>query len=114
MITIPFSLTVAAGRPVAKPLAIPLGAVRVEVSSQGFAPAQITVTPMQRVRLAFIRRDAQNCGSQVKIPALGITRALVPGGVTLIEFDSPSDGRLAFSCGMGMMRGSIIVRAARE
>ncbi len=114
VITIPFAFTVAAGLPVAAPLAIPSGAIRVDVSGRGFEPAQVTVAATQRVRLAFVRRDAQNCGSRVMIPVLGITRTLVPGGVTLIEFDAPSGGQITFNCGMGMMRGAIVVRSGDE
>ena len=110
-ITIPFGLVVVAGKPAATLLQIPPGAVRVDVSASGFVPARLSVKAEEKIRIAFVRKDAQNCGGVVRFPSLGITRELTPGSVTVIEVQAPRDGSLAFTCGMGMMRGAILVSA---
>ena len=35
---------------------------------------------------------------------------LPPGQITLVEFTSPKSGELSFTCGMGMMRGAVVIR----
>ena len=98
-IVLPFDLVVApAAPPPATISTIPKDAIRVEVAAG------------RPVKLAFSRPDAQNCGGTVQFPAIGLTKTLPPGQVTLVEFIPPKSGNLAFTCGMGMMRGALVIR----
>lgn len=48
------------------------------------------------------------CNNEITIPALGLSRKLVPGD-NIIEFTPQRSGRIPYSCWMGMLYGSIIV-----
>lgn len=109
VIAVPFVLDVA---PAATPVTsapLPAGAIRVLVSGRGYEPAMIPVAAEQRVRLAFLRQDAQNCGATLTFPELRLTRTLTAGKPELVEFTAPQKGVVAFACGMGMLRGSVVV-----
>jgi plastocyanin domain-containing protein len=62
------------------------------------------------LKLAFFRVDAQNCGRVVRFPDLGIERELPPGQIVVIEATPQKSGVLAFSCGMNMMKGELLVQ----
>lgn len=112
VIAVPFVLDVA---PAATPVTsapLPAGAIRVLVSGRGYEPATIPVAAEQRVRLAFLRQDAQNCGATLTFPELRLTRTLTAGKPELVEFTAPQKGVVAFACGMGMLRGSVVVTGA--
>ncbi len=71
--------------------AVPPGAVRVDVSREGFSPALVTAPAGHAVKLAFVRAaDAGGCASRVVVPAAGIDKPLAPGGVTVIELLAPA------------------------
>jgi len=89
---------------------IPDGATKILVTSKGYEPSDIEMTEGQTVRLAFLRTDAQNCGGTIVIPDLKISRKLEVGKVELIEFVAKEEGRLALTCGMGMYRGSLVIK----
>jgi plastocyanin domain-containing protein len=79
------------------------------VSSAGYEPARIPAKAGWPLKLAFFRVDAQNCGRLVKFPDLGIERELPPGKTVVIEVTPRKSGPLAFSCGMNMMKGELLV-----
>ena len=81
-----------------------------KVSSSGFEPSRIDVPAGKPIRLAFTRVDAQNCGRRVVIPEAGVERDLPPGRTVVIDLPPQRARELHFSCGMGMYKGSLIVR----
>ncbi len=89
---------------------IPAGAIFIRVGSGGYEPARISAKAGQPLKLAFFRADAQNCGRKVSFPALGIQRDLPPGQTVVIEVTPRKSGALAFTCGMNMMRGELVVQ----
>ena len=82
--------------------------VRIEVKG-GYAPAVIRVRAGRPVRLDFHRDEASGCTEEVVIPAFGIRAFLVPHATTPVEFTPGRPGSHEFTCGMGMLRGRIIV-----
>lgn len=88
----------------------PGDAIEIRIGAAGYEPPRIEIPEGKSVRLAFHRMDAQNCGSKVVIPKLGITRDLPPGEVVIIDLPPQSKGELSFGCGMGMYKGSIVVK----
>ena len=82
----------------------------ISVSAKGYAPARIVVPAGKPIRLAFQRLDAQNCGGRVVFPDLNIDRDLPPGETVVIEIAPQAAKELKFGCGMGMYRGSLILR----
>jgi len=88
----------------------PADAIRVALSGAGYEPSRIEVERGRPVKLAFYRKDANNCGGEVVFPALNVRKKLPVGKTTVVEVTPKDSGELAFACGMGMMRGSLVVR----
>lgn len=102
--------TVAVAAPMAgvagAPTAIPEVVIVVD---GGYAPNTIRARAGQPLRLVFDRRDDSSCSEEVVIPAFGIKRFLPTGERTSIEVTPAQAGRIPFTCGMGMLKGTILV-----
>ncbi len=110
VLAFPFVVRIAANLEASSvPKRIP-GAQVIQVSSKGYSPARIVVEANKPIRLVFQRMDAQNCANRVVVPELGIDRELTPGKSVLIEIPPQKAKEFSFSCGMGMYRGSVVVR----
>ncbi len=100
---------------VAMPMAAASGAaaapgvaeVVIEVDG-GYSPNAVRVKAGQPVRLVFDRKDDSSCSEEVVIPAFGIRRYLPTGQRTTIEIKPEAAGTFGFTCGMSMLRGTII------
>jgi plastocyanin len=88
---------------------IPEGAIKVTVSSEGYQPASINVKKGQPVKLAFTRTDANNCSGEVVFATQNIKKKLPVNETVLIEFTPTEAGEIAFTCGMEMYKGKVIV-----
>jgi plastocyanin domain-containing protein len=82
--------------------------VTVEVHG-GYSPAAIKVKVGRPVRLKFHRTDTGSCTEEVVLGDFGIRRFLPPGETTAVEFTPQVPGTYEFACGMGMVRGKLIV-----
>ena len=78
----------------------------------GYAPSAIEVVAGRPVRLAFDRADRSGCSEEVVLPDFGIRRFLPAGAVTSVEFTPDQPGTYEFTCGMGMLRGRLVVTRA--
>ncbi len=76
----------------------------------GYSPNAIAVPLGSRVRLTFDRQEDNPCSEEVVIPDFGIKRDLPAFARTVVEFTANAAGTHQFACGMGMLRGSIIVK----
>ena len=76
----------------------------------GYTPNTIEVPLGSRVRLTFDRQENNPCSEEVVVPDFGIRRELPAFAKTVVEFTASSPGRHEFACGMGMLRGSILVK----
>ena len=76
----------------------------------GYSPNAIEVPLGSRVRLTFDRQEDNPCSEEVVVPDFGIKRDLPAFARTVVEFTADKAGTHQFACGMGMLRGSIIVR----
>jgi len=84
--------------------------VRISVSRKGFSPASINVEEGFPLTLIFKRKDKQGCGNKVVFPSLGITKTLPVGKPVTVKFTPEKSGDIAFTCGMGMHKGNIVVQ----
>ena len=82
--------------------------VRVTVRD-GYDPARILVRANLPVRLVFRRQEVAGCSDTVLLPEWGIARRLPAGEDTAVEFTPRIPGEYGFTCGMQMMRGTIVV-----
>lgn len=82
------------------------------VVERGYHPGRILIGEGERVRLKILRREAGGCSRELVLPAFGIRRELPQGTEVTIDLPALAAGEYAFTCGMNMMRGSLVVEAA--
>ena len=82
--------------------------VRIVVEG-GYTPSVITVEAGRPVRLEFERRESAGCTEEVVVPDFGIRTFLPAHQVTPVQFTPVRPGTYEFTCGMGMVRGKLIV-----
>ena len=82
--------------------------ISMKVTRSGYEPSNLTIKAGVPVRWMIDGAGAIGCTSQIVIPDLNITKSL-SSGINEIDFTAPNPGRLAFSCSMGMVRGSFNV-----
>jgi plastocyanin domain-containing protein len=75
----------------------------------GYAPSRVRVRAGMPARLVFDRREDSSCSEEVVIPALGIRRFLPAYQRTNVDVPAQRVGTYEFSCGMGMLRGTLVV-----
>jgi cytochrome c biogenesis protein CcmG/thiol:disulfide interchange protein DsbE len=80
------------------------------VNAEGYRPTNVVLRRGIPTRLTFIRTDAEGCGTEIVIPALGINRPLPLNVPVVVSFTPNKSGRFKLTCGMDMFRGSLIVR----
>ena len=75
----------------------------------GYEPATVRVKRGLPVRLVFDREETSSCSEEVVLPDYGIRKFLPPHKRTTVEFTPTEAGTYEFTCGMGMLRGRIMV-----
>ena len=75
----------------------------------GYDPGIVRVKRGVPVRLVFDRQETASCSEEVVLPDYGIRKFLPPHQRTAVEFTPSEAGTREFTCGMGMLRGRIIV-----
>jgi plastocyanin domain-containing protein len=86
------------------------GVQEVEINVKGgYSPDVVVVHPGAPVRLKFYRDETSSCSEQLLIRDFGIARDLPAYQTTTVEFTPDKPGQFNFTCGMGMLRGSIVV-----
>lgn len=112
VITVPFVVNVKANEQKAETKAanISADAVKVTVSKNGYEPAEIKLEKGKPAKIAFYRSDAENCGGEVVFAKQNITKKLPVGETVLVEFTPTEAGEIAFTCGMGMYKGKVLVQ----
>lgn len=71
----------------------------------------VALTAGEPVRLTFLRRESGGCSREIVIPAFGIRKELPQNVPVTIQLPPLVEGELAFTCGMNMMRGALVVAA---
>ena len=82
----------------------------VTVDTSGFNPSSMMARGGTPVALMFTRIAEDSCGKEVVFPSLNIRKELPLNQAVQVTFDMPASGAVAFECGMGMLKGSIIVQ----
>ncbi len=80
--------------------------IRIEVKG-GYTPSVVRVRAGVPVRLDFHRDETNTCTEEVVLPDFGI-RAYLPAHQTTPVSFTPTEGTHEFTCGMGMVRGTLI------
>ena len=95
----------------AEPVAGGVQEVKVTVKG-GYSPDVIVVRQGRPVRLDFYRDETASCSDTVVFGDFGISRPLPAFQTTAVEFTPDRAGEFAFTCGMRMMRGRLVVEPA--
>lgn len=82
--------------------------LQLTVDGTGYHPSSISAPAGKPVRLTITRTSDEGCGQQIVFPSLNIRRDLPLNQAVTVEFTMPSSGNVAFTCGMDMLRGSIV------
>ena len=76
----------------------------------GYSPDVIEVKRGQPVQLNFYRDEENSCSEELLMPDFSIRRDLPAFKTTLVELLPKEAGTFPFTCGMGMLRGSLVVK----
>ena len=76
----------------------------------GYDPDVIVVKKGIPVRLNFYRDETADCSDTIVFGDFNIRKPLPAFKTTPIEFTPEEEGEYVFTCGMGMLRGKLIVR----
>ena len=87
------------------------GSVRIDVGG-GFHPETIATRAGRPLRLTFHRRETWPCSDRVVFPAFGIDAELSAHEDVVIDITPQHAGEYEFTCGMGMLSGTLIVQPA--
>lgn len=85
--------------------------VNITVKS-AYSPDVIVVKAGSPVKLNFYRDETSSCSEEIVFGDFGIARKLPAFQTTSIEFTPEKTGEFTFKCGMNMLRGKLIVKAA--
>lgn len=85
------------------------GRATVTVDGDGYHPATLNVEAGKPLTITFRRTTDRTCGTEVVFPSLNIRKDL-PLNQDVTVRVTPQAGALAFTCGMGMYRGSVVAR----
>jgi len=76
---------------------------------RGYSPDVIVVQHDKPVRLNFLRQETDDCSERVIFPDFNKSAVLTPFKTTPLEFTPDKRGEFEFTCGMGMLRGKLVV-----
>ncbi|HEY0151343.1 MAG TPA: cupredoxin domain-containing protein [Longimicrobium sp.] len=75
----------------------------------GYDPTEVRVKRGAPVRLVFDRQETSGCSEEVVFPDFGVRRFLPANAKTTVEIEPARTGSFEFTCGMGMLRGKLVV-----
>lgn len=78
----------------------------------GYEPSLIVVKQGTPVRLNFYRDETDSCSERVIFGDFGIAKELPAFATTPVTLLPEKTGEFTFECGMGMLRGKLIVEPA--
>lgn len=82
----------------------------IKLTQAGYQPDTLKLQQGVPARLTFVRLTDKTCGKELLIPEYEIRRALPLNEPVIVEFTPRKSGEFVFTCGMGMLRGKLIVQ----
>jgi len=84
--------------------------ITVQVFDTGYVPSRIALKANVPARITFDQHGTTECAWAVKSPDLGIALTDLPENKqTVVEFTPSKEGTFEFTCGMDMLRGSMMI-----
>lgn len=81
----------------------------IAVERYGYNPNYLKVKKGIPVRLNLTSNDVYSCALAFRIPSLGIKKNLQPTDKATVEFTPQQEGKLVYTCAMGMYSGVVEV-----
>ncbi|MBI3232053.1 MAG: cupredoxin domain-containing protein [Candidatus Doudnabacteria bacterium] len=75
----------------------------------GYTPSVISLAQGQSTTINFLRKDPSSCLEEVTVPEFKLKKYLPLNEKVSISINPKQKGEFAFSCGMNMYHGKIIV-----
>ena len=75
----------------------------------GYEPSEVKLKKGVPARLRFIRKDTGGCSEELLIPEFGVKKTLPGLSETVVELTPDKAGTFPFTCGMGMLKGQLVV-----
>lgn len=86
--------------------------VKVTVGPKGFEPTRVELKAGVPARLIFTRTTDATCATQIQAPDFGIKKTDLPLNKPItLSFTPEKGGTFSFACGMGMLKGAIVVKS---
>ena len=82
----------------------------VVLTEKGYEPSSLKLRRGVPAQITFVRKVSATCATQILMADYNIKSTLPLNEPVLVEFTPKKLGTFAFTCGMGMLRGSLIVR----
>lgn len=76
----------------------------------GYTPDTVVVRAREPVRLIFHRQEHSPCSEEVIFPDQGVRASLEEQRDVAVDLPPSEPGEYEFHCGMGMLRGRLVVR----
>jgi cobalt-zinc-cadmium efflux system membrane fusion protein len=84
--------------------------MEVRVTANGFEPATLMLQAGRPTRVTFIRTTDETCAKEVVLPDYAIRRTLPLNQRVTLEFVPRKNATAGFTCGMNMLRGTLVVK----
>lgn len=85
--------------------------VRMEARADGFFPSRFAVEKGKAVCWVIEGKEIRSCNRTIEVPDLGLTIEVRPGE-QVVRLPALKEDVLPWTCSMGMLRGSFVVREA--
>ncbi len=85
----------------------PSNTVTLEVTEQGFVPANVVVAKDKPVKLVVTRKTDNTCATEIVIEDFGIRQKLPLNEPVTVTFTPKGAGPIHYACGMNMVGGVI-------
>ena len=82
----------------------------VAVTESGYEPASLNLKAGVPARVTFTRKTDATCGTEVLFPDYGINQKLPLNVPVVVAFTPRKSGDYRFTCGMKMLKGTVVVR----
>ena len=99
-----------AGRAAVNAAAVTDGVQEVTIEVKGgYEPAVVKAKSGKPIRLVFDRQETSGCSEEVVLGDFGVRKFLPAFKKTVVELTPRQPGAYEFTCGMGMLRGKLLV-----